>query len=260
MGNRFMKKFALFAFSLIALAATTVSAGEDSHVPPPLRKTDWAFSGMLGKVDRPAAQRGFQVYKEVCAACHSLSRVAFRNLQEIGFSEAEVKALAATYQISDGPNDAGEMFERPGLPSDYFPSPFPNENAARAAYGGAYPPDLSLIVKARQDGADYLHSLLTGYTDAPPGVTLVAGQYYNLYFPGHVLAMPPPLADGQVEYGDGTQATLDQMARDVTVFLQWAAEPEMEARKRTGIKVLVFLFIFTGFMYIAKQHVWRKLH
>ena len=252
-----MKKLSLAALSLIILSAAGAVAATGQA---PLRKMDWPFEGMLGKVDRPAAQRGFQVYKEVCAACHGMSLVAFRNLQEIGFSEAEVKALAASYQISDGPNDEGEMFERPGLPSDYFPSPFPNENAARAAYGGAYPPDLSLIVKARENGADYLYSLLTGYVEPPAGTTLAAGQYYNRYFPGHVLAMPPPLTEGLVEYGEGTPATVEQMSRDVTVFLQWAAEPEMELRKRTGIKVLVFLFIFTVFAYIAKQHVWRKLH
>jgi len=248
----------------LGLASTAVFAATDARPP---KHVDWPFDGMFGTVDRPSAQRGFQVYKEVCAACHGLERIAFRNLEAIGFSEAETKALAAQYQVKDGPDDAGEMFERPGLPSDYFPSPYANENAARAAFGGAYPPDLSLIVKARPDGANYLHSLLTGYGDAPAHdhteeghVHLAAGQYYNPYFPGGVLAMPPPIADGQVEYEDGTEASVEQMSRDVTNFLQWAAEPEMEARKRMGLKTLIFLMVFTAFMYLAKRNLWRKLH
>ncbi len=251
-----MKKI-IFLASIAALAAGYAFAASDQKEP---RDAYWAFDGMFGTVDRPAAQRGFQVYKEVCAACHGLERIAFRNLQEIGFSEAEVKALAATYQIEDGPNDAGEMFQRPGRPSDYFPSPFPNENAARAAHSGAFPPDLSLIIKARQDGANYVHSLLTGYEPPPAGVMLEGAQSYNPYFPGGKIVMPPPLADEQVAYEDGTEASIEQMSHDVVTFLQWAAEPEMEARKRMGIKVLIYLAIFTVFMYLAKRNLWRKLH
>jgi ubiquinol-cytochrome c reductase cytochrome c1 subunit len=186
--------------------------------------------------------------------------VAFRNLAELGFSEAEIKALAASYQVKDGPNDDGDMFERPGKPSDRFPSPYANEQQARATHNGAYPPDLSLIVKARPDGANYLYSLLTGYGQPPEGVHLGDGQHYNPYFPGGALAMIPPLSDGQVAYEDGTQASIDQMSRDVVNFLQWAAEPEMQARKQLGIKVLIFLAVFTAFMYLAKRNLWRKLH
>lgn len=258
-----MKK-TLLVMCVLAGMSAYAHAATDARPP---RQVAWSFDGMFGRVDKPAAQRGFQVYKEVCAACHGLERVAFRNLEALSFSEAEVKALAATYQIKDGPDDAGEMFERPGLPSDYFPPPYANENAARAAFNGAYPPDLSLIVKARPDGANYLYSLLTGYGDAAAHdhaeaghVHLTEGQYYNPYFPGGALAMPPPLADGQVAYEDGTEASIDQMSRDVTGFLQWAAEPEMEARKRMGIKVLIFLSVFTAFMYLAKRNLWRKLH
>lgn len=255
-----MKKIALtlIAASLSTALTATAFAGGGDQKPP--RKAEWAFDGMLGKVDRQAAQRGFQVYKEVCAACHGLSRVAFRNLHDIGFSEAEVKALAATYQIKDGPNDEGEMFERPGIPSDYFPSPYANENAARAAQNGAYPPDLSLIIKARQDGANYTFSLLTGYAPAPEGVHLGSNQYYNPYFPGGALAMPAPISDGQVSYIDGTNASVEQMSHDVVTFLQWAAEPEMEARKAMGFKTLIYLAIFTAIMYIAKRNIWKKIH
>lgn len=241
----------------VGLIAANASASEGQKQP---KHVEWSFDGMLGKVDKPSAQRGLQVYKEVCAACHGLSRVAFRTLTEIGFSEGEVKALAAGYTIQDGPNDAGDMFERPGLPSDKFTSPFANENAARASNNGAYPPDLSLIIKARPNGANYLYSLLTGYEEPPEDVHLSDGQHYNPYFPGHKLAMPAPLSDGQVTYEDGTNASVDQMARDVVNFLQWAAEPEMEQRKQMGIKVLLYLAVFTGFAYIAKKHIWRKLH
>ena len=199
------------------------------------------------------------MYKEVCAACHGLSRVAIRNLQELGFSESEVKALAAGYTVKDGPGDDGEMFERPGKPSDRFPSPYANEQAARAAQNGAYPPDLSLIIKARQGGADYVYSLLTGYEAAPAGVTLPEGMHYNAAFPGHQIAMAPPLSDGRVEFDDGTASTLDQQARDVVNFLQWAAEPEMEHRKQMGVKVLMFLAVFTAVAYCAMKRVWAKV-
>lgn len=226
-----------------------------------LRKSSWTFDGIFGTVDKASAQRGLQVYKEVCAACHSLNRIAFRNLAEIGFSEAEIKALASSYKVKDGPNDSGEMFERDGKPSDYFVPPFPNEQAAGAGFNGKAPPDLSLIVKARHDGANYVYSLLTGYGHTPPeDVILTEGQHYNPYFPGGNILMSPPLSDGQVTYEDGTKASVDQMAHDVTTFLQWAAEPEMEARKLMGIKTLIYLVIFTGFMYVAKRNLWKKLH
>ena len=221
----------------------------------------WSFDGMFGRIDKPASQRGLQVYKEVCAACHGLNRVAFRSLGDLGFSEGEIKALAASYTVKDGPNDDGEMFERPAKPSDKFPSPFANDQAAASANNGAAPPDLSLIVKARPNGANYLYSLLTGYGETlPEHVQVTAGQHYNPYFPGGKLAMPAPLSEGQVSYEDGTAASVDQMAKDVTHFLQWAAEPEMESRKHMGLKVLLYLAVFSAFAYIAKKHIWRKIH
>lgn len=255
-----MKKHSLLiATSLVTMAVAGVAYGESEHKHP--KRLDWAFDGMFGRVDKQSAQRGFQVYKEVCSACHSLNRVAFRNLESLGFTEAEVKALAKTYQVKDGPNDAGDMFDRPGLPSDSFVPPYANENAARASNGGAAPPDLSLITKARHDGPNYVYSLLTGYEKAPEGVEVPAGKYYNAYYPALTIAMPPPLHDeGQVTYADGTKATVDQMSADVVNFLQWAAEPEMEARKQMGIKTLMYLAIFTVFMYVAKRNIWKKLH
>ena len=254
-----MKKISLLiATSLISLSAASIAYGEGDQKPP--HKLNWPFEGIFGHVDKQAAQRGFQVYKEVCSTCHSLNRIAFRNLTEIGFSEAEVKALAASYQVGDGPNDAGEMFQRPGKPSDYFVPPYANENAARAVHHGALPPDLSLIVKARKDGPNYIHSLLTGYAPAPADVQLGEGQQYNPYFPGGKLNMPPPLSEGAVTYADGTSATVDQMASDVVTFLQWAAEPEMEARKQMGIKVMLYLAAFTAFMVVAKRNIWKRIH
>ena len=243
-------------FSLIIMAPLAAQAAGDVHHP---KQMSWPFSGFAGKVDKQSAQRGFQVYKEVCAACHGINRIAFRNLQALGFSEGEVKTIAADYSVVDGPNDDGEMFERAGRPSDRFPKPYPNEKAARAAQNGAYPPDLSLMVKARHDGANYIHSLLTGYEDTPEGFKIDDGLYYNPYFPGMKIAMAAPLSDGQVEYQDGTEATMEQMSIDVVNFLQWAAEPEMEERKRMGMKVMVFLFIMTVFFYIAKKRVWARI-
>ena len=252
-----MKKLSLILIaSVLGVAGVAYAEGDQKHP----RNMDWPFDGVFGRLDKQSAQRGLQVYKEVCSACHSLNRVAFRSLEELGFSEGEVKALAAGYQVTDGPNDEGEMFQRAGKPSDYFVPPFKNENAARAAYNGAAPPDLSLIIKARHDGANYVYSLLTGYAAAPADVHLSDGQHYNPYFPGGKLAMPAPLSDGQVTYEDGTNASVDQMARDVVTFLQWAAEPEMESRKEMGLKVLIYLAVFTGFMFIAKRNIWRKLH
>ncbi|KAJ6644901.1 Cytochrome c1-2, heme protein, mitochondrial [Pseudolycoriella hygida] len=219
----------------------------------PFKKVTWPFQGVLGSVDRKAAQRGFQVYREVCAACHGLYNLYYRNLKELGFSDEEIKEIAKNYTIQDGPNDLGEMFERPALPADPFVRPYPNEQAARAANNGAYPPDLSLIIKARPDGANYLYSLLTGYAEPPEHFKLMPGLHYNPYFPGNQLAMPPPLSDGQVNYMDGTASSVEQMAMDVAIFLQWAAEPEMENRKSMGLKVMMFLVIFTILLTISKN-------
>lgn len=225
---------------------------------PELKQIVWPFDGMTGHVDRQAAQRGFQVYKQVCAACHSMNLVAYRSLGQLGFSEAEVKALAAEKQVEDY-DDKGERIQRPGKPSDHIVPPYPNEDASRAANSGAYPPDLSLLVKARHEGPDYIYSILTGFDKAPAGETPVANKYYNPYFPGHWISMPPPLSENIVTYQDGTPATVDQMARDVITYLQWAAEPEMEQRKQMGITTLLFLFVMTGFLYVAKKRVWKNI-
>ncbi len=250
-----MKKLMLYMLVAVLWAPMAHAAGDALH-PKQLK---WAFDGMTGTFDRQSIQRGFKVYKEVCASCHSLRLLSYRNLTQIGFSPAEVKAVAAEYTVIDGPDDVGDMFERPALPSDRFASPFPNDQAARAANGGSLPPDLSLIVKARHDGANYLYSLLTGYKNAPSDVELSEGMYYNPYFPGGQIAMAPPLAEGLVSYDDGTPATVDQMSKDLVNFLQWAAEPEMEQRKSIGIKVLLYLVVFTVLFYFAKKRVWKRL-
>ena len=273
-----------------ALAQEPQGEEETPHYPLLHPKhVDWDFSGPFGKYDPQQLQRGFQVYREVCSSCHSLELVAFRNLADEGgplFSEEQAEAIAAEYEVTDGPNDSGDMFQRPGRPSDYFPSPFANEQAARAANGGAYPPDLSLIAKARavssgfpnflfdlvtqyqEQGPDYVYSLLTGYQDPPAGVEVAPGQYYNPYFiAGPALAMPPPLADGQVAFAqnqDETELndvpeTLDQYSRDVTAFLMWAAEPHMVDRKAMGLTVIVFLVIFAGLVYYTKKKVWSVI-
>ena len=200
-----------------------------------------------------------QVYTEVCSSCHSLKYIAYRNLSDLGYDKEEIKAFSANFLVKDGPNDDGEMFERPGRPSDHFVSPYPNVNAAKAANGGAYPPDLSLITKARGGGADYLYSLLIGYKEAPDSVNVLDGMYYNKYYSGSLIAMPQPLYDDGVVYADGTKASIEQMAADVTEFLSWAAEPEMEERKRTGIAAIAFLLIMAVLSYMAKQQIWANL-
>ena len=230
----------------------------DATAKKPLQLV-WPFEGIFGTFDRQAAQRGAQVYLEVCSTCHSNHNLYYRNLKDIGFSEAEIKQLAQKYTVKDGPNAESEMFDRTALPSDRFVSPYPNEEAARAANNGAYPVDLSLIIKARQDGPNYVFSLLSGYQDAPADVKLMPGLYYNPYFEGGQIAMPPPLTEGQVTFSDGTPATVEQMAKDVVVFLQWAAEPEMEHRKSMGLKVMIFLLVFTVFFYIAKKKIWKNI-
>lgn len=248
-------KFLTTLIFLVVFSSNAFSAGDYIE----LKDEEWPFEGALGKFDKQSAQRGFQVYREVCAACHSMRLKSYRNLSEIGFSEAEVKAIAAEYLTTDGPNDEGEMFERAARPSDKFVSPYPNEKASRAANGGAYPVDMSLIIKARPNGANYMYSLLTGYVDAPSDFNLGSGMHYNKYYSGHQIAMPSPLSDGQVTYSDGTDSSVQQMSRDVTVFLQWAAEPEMEHRKSMGIKVMLYLLIFTILFYLAKKRIWSNV-
>lgn len=250
-----MKKTALIPALAVLMTATIAQASETISVP----KNDWPHQGAFGTYDRAALQRGFQVYKEVCAACHSMKFMSYRNLEALGFSPDEVKAIAANYTVTDGPDDDGEMFERPAMPHDHFVKPFKNDKAARAANNGALPPDLSLIIKSRKGGEDYLYGLLTGYEDAPEGMTLPTGMSYNKYFTGHQIAMAPPIADGQVTYSDGTSATAAQAAHDVTQFLAWAGEPHMEERKHMGVKVVLFLIAFAAIMYNVKRKIWSKL-
>lgn len=228
-----------------------------AHVEHP-HKQEWSFDGVNGTFDKQSIQRGYKVYKEVCASCHSMDLISFRNLAGAGFSEGEIKALAAEYSYPEIAED-GSTVDRKGIPSDKFKQPYDNKQAAAAANGGAYPPDLSLMIKARHDGANYVYALLTGYHEAPKDVTIPAGKYYNPYFPGQVISMPKPLNEGQVDFEDGTKATVEQMSHDVVNFLQYTAEPEMELRKRMGIKVIIFLTILTIFFYRAKLRIWSKV-
>ncbi|BCH63374.1 ribosomal protein P2 [Agrobacterium vitis] len=244
------------------------------HKPAPV---EWSFSGPFGKYDKGQLQRGLKIYKEVCSACHSMNLVSFRTLEDLGYSEAQVKTFAAEYEVQDGPNASGEMYTRKAVPSDHFPSPFPNHEAAAAANNGAAPPDMSLLAKARgiergfptflldiftqyqEGGPDYIHALLTGYQDPPAGVSVAEGTHYNPYFSAaSALAMAPPLSEGQVTYDDGAPQTVDQYAKDVSAFLMWAAEPHLEERKRTGFMVMVFLLIFSGLVYLTKKSVYAN--
>ncbi len=253
-------------------------AADPTHFPiKPPKEEEWSFAGPFGTFDKGQLQRGLKVYKEVCSACHSMKLVSFRTLEHLGYSEAQVKALAAEYTIPKM-NDAGEMVDQPGLTSDYFPSPFPNDTAAAAANGGAAPPDMSLLAKARgvtrgfpqfvidiftgyqESGPDYIHSLLTGYTETPPeGMEIAEGTHYNPYFiNGKSLAMAAPLTDGQVTYDDGAPQTVDQYARDISAFLMWTAEPHLEDRKQTGFRVILFMLIFGAMVYLVKRKVWAN--
>ncbi|MCE2716182.1 MAG: cytochrome c1 [Alphaproteobacteria bacterium] len=249
------RSFCVVQLYIIILLAVATLHAEPAAVPP---KQDWSFASPIGTFDRAALQRGFQVYKQVCSACHSIKYISFRHLKALGLSDAEIKVLASQYQIKDGPNDEGEMFERPGRPSDYFPLAYANEKQARAANNGAFPPDLSLIVKARPGGADYVYALLTGFTENPD-FKVGTGQYYNAYFSGHAISMAPPLSEGLISYGDGTKATVEQMAHDVTTFLAWASEPEAEERKRLGLKVLMYLLMMTGLFWATMRRIWKNV-
>jgi len=227
-----------------------------------LIEIDWSFKGVTGKFDRASLQRGYQVYNEVCASCHSMNLVSYRNLGEPGgpeFSVEQVKAIAANFEVEDGPNSDGEMFTRPGRPSDKFVSPYPNVQAATAANGGAYPPDMSVLVKARKGGSDYIYSVLMGYEDPPAGFELEEGVYYNKYMDGQKIKMSNPLSDDIITYSDGTQATQAQMAKDVTTFLTWTAEPHLEARHKMGVKVIIFLTIFSLLVYLSMRRIWSRI-
>jgi ubiquinol-cytochrome c reductase cytochrome c1 subunit len=262
----------IFINAVVLLSVFSAHASEEGVE---LKQIKWPFEGMFGEVDIQSAQRGFQVYKEVCSACHKLDHLYFRNLETpegkdeaekhkfekigLGFSAAEVKSYAAEHTIPDTDDD-GQPSERKALPSDKFVGPYPNEKAARASNNGAFPPDLSLIVKSRHNGPNYLYSLLTGFIAAPAGFVVPDTHYYNEYFPGHLISMPPPLHNNGVTYADGTKATVEQMAYDIVNFLQWAAEPEMMQRKSMGIKVLSYLVVMTFLLYLAKRKIWSNIH
>jgi ubiquinol-cytochrome c reductase cytochrome c1 subunit len=282
-----MKRFKVIAAAILVSGfmggAVLADGGHDTPLPP---KNDWTFAGPFGTFDKTQLQRGFKVYREVCSSCHSMGLVSFRNLAQPGgpgFTEGQVKALAASYKVKDGPNDAGEMFERDGRPADRWPSPFPNKQAAAAANGGAIPPDFSVIAKARsysrgfplflvdmftqyqEHGVDYITALLQGYSDDTHGVEVPAGKYYNTFYPGNVIAMPKPLNDGQVEYPKGADGrpqapeTVAQYSKDVSAFLMWAAEPKLEQRKETGLRVILFLIVLAGLFYFTKKKIWSRV-
>lgn len=255
-----MIRTAAFAVAVFG-AAWTVPPASAADVPS-VASQDWSFSPPFGTFDRGQLQRGFKVYKEVCASCHGMNLLSYRNLGEPGgpeFSEEAVKAIAAAVEVTDGPNDEGEMFERPGKPSDRFVSPFSNDQEARAANGGALPPDLSVMAKARPYGPDYLYALLVGYIDPPADIEMSEGMHYNAAFPGHQIAMPSPMQDDSIEYTDGTPATLSNYAKDVTAFMMWAAEPKLEERHRMGFRVMLYLIVLAGLLYFAKRKVWSRI-
>ncbi|MBR0657184.1 cytochrome c1 [Plastoroseomonas arctica] len=246
----------LVLLGAMAIAPAAYAAGEEIHLP----ETRFSSDGIFGTFDRASVQRGFQVYREVCSNCHSMRLLSYRNLSEIGLTEEQIRAVAADVQVQDGPNDEGQMFERPGRPSDRFRRPFANDAAARTANNGALPPDFSVIAKAREGGPHYIQALLTGYEDPPAGFTLGDGMNYNRYFPGHQIAMAAPLNPDQVEYADHTPATVEQMSRDVALFLHWAAEPELEQRRQMGIKIVLFLGVLGVLAYGVKRRIWADLH
>lgn len=250
----------LFAALVLVGFSSAPASAEGGHGSEPLPIQAWSFNGPLGTYDQASLQRGFKIYREVCASCHAMKRVYYRNLEALGYNEEQIKNIAKEYTVMDGPNDEGDMFERPALPSDHLKSPFENDNAAKFANGGALPPDLSLIVKARPGGADYIYALLTGYERAPHGEELGQGQHWNKYFPGNKLSMTPPLTEGLISYEDGSEEKVDQYARDITHFLAWASDPHMEERKKTGMKVVIFLLVFAAVMYVAKRRVWADVH
>jgi len=275
--NLYRSLIVVAATLAVSLGAMVSARAQEAEAPP---RQHWSFWGPFGTYDPAQLQRGFKIYREVCSNCHSLKLLSFRNLADPGgpgFTEAQAAAIASTFQVTDGPNDQGQMFQRPGKISDYFPPPYPNDQAARAALGGKLPPDMSDLAKARsyeagfpqfifdafimyqEDGPDYIHAILTGYTDPPAGFVLPPGGQYNKYFPGGAIGMPKPLVDGQVEYTDGTPTTVDQYGRDVAAFLMWAAEPKLDQRKQLGFQVMIFLIVFTGLLYFTKKKVWHSV-
>ena len=251
-----MKIFILFF--LLFFYTSNLFAAESSTKSLP--QHEWSFEGITGTFDRGALQRGYQVYSEVCSGCHSMKLLYYRDLIDIGFSEDQVKAIASEFTVIDGPNDEGEMFERDARPADRFVSPYLNDNEARANNNGAYPPDLSVITKAKKDGANYIYNLLLGYKDPPADMEVGEGMYYNIYMAGNQIAMPQPIYDESVDYADGTKNSAEQIAEDLVVFLTWAAEPELEVRKNLGIKVILFFIILGFIIFLAKNRLWREVH
>ena len=255
-----MKNFFKISFLIILLFGFQLNSYAAEKVE--YLKTDWSFKGPFGKFDRAALQRGYQVYNEVCSSCHSMKYLSYRNLTQPGgpeFSEAQAKAIAASFEVKDGPNADGEMFMRPGRLSDKFVMPYENEKAAQAANGGAYPPDMTVLAKARGGGVDYIYSLLQGYEDPPVGITLDDGVYYNKFMYGKKIKMSNQLSDGLVEYSDGTNATVEQMAKDVSTFLMWTAEPHLETRHKMGFKAIVYLIILTILVYFSMKKIWSRI-
>jgi len=253
----FQVKIPYLIILIIGVTFNAISAEKVEYL-----KTDWSFKGLFGKFDRGSLQRGYQVYTEVCSSCHSMKYVSYRNLAEKGgpeFTQEQAKAIAASFEVTDGPNEDGEMFTRPGKLSDKFVMPYENVKAAQAANGGAYPPDMSVLVKARGGGANYIYSLLQGYEDPPTGMILDDGVYYNKYMYGNKIKMANQLSDGLVEYSDGTKATVEQMSKDVTTFLMWTAEPHLEARHQMGFKVIVYLIILTVLVYFSMKRIWSRI-
>ena len=251
----------ILKFLLVCLFTINVTSLKSAEKVDYL-KTNWSFKGLFGKFDRGELQRGYQVYTEVCASCHSMKYLSYRNLSEKGgpeFTEDEAKVIAASFEVTDGPNADGEMFQRPGKLSDKFVMPYENVEAAKAANGGAYPPDMSVLIKARGGGAEYIYSLLQGYEEPPAGITLDDGVYYNKYMYGNKIKMSAPLSDGIVEYSDGTKTSVQQMSKDVTTFLMWAAEPHLEARHRMGFKAIVYLIILTVLVYFSMKKIWSRV-
>ena len=250
-----IKKIFFIIFSFFFLI-TNLFAQEEM----PLKKQNWTFEGIFGRYDNSTLQRGLQIYQEVCSACHGMKRLRFRELKDLGFTNDQIKQYAKTFEILDGPNELGEKFTRPGEPSDTFVSPYKNKEEAKAAFGGAYPLDLSLLTKAMKNGPDYIYSLLTSYEESPSlDFELTDGLYYNPYYDGKVIAMPPPIYDNVIEYIDGTDANLHQLSYDIVNFLNWAAEPELQKRKSLGLKVLLFLIALTLLLYVTMKEIWLRI-
>ena len=248
----------IYLIFLLSTGSYQVNAAEKTD----LIKIDWSFKGLFGKFDRGSLQRGYQVYSEVCAGCHSMKYLSYRNLAQQGgpeFSEDQAKAIASQYEVIDGPNNDGDMFTRPAKLSDNFVGPYANEEAAKSANGGAYPPDMSVLVKARKGGASYIYSILLGYDDPPPDVSLEDGVYYNTYMSGNKIKMSKPLSENLVQYSDGTQATEEQMAKDVSTFLAWAAEPNLEQRHKMGFRAVLYLIIITILVYFSMKKIWSRI-